>query len=92
MAGFESGTELHKRLDDLDKEIRRVQSQSTLPPADQREGEALRARGQALRGKVQKAERSDWEAAKRELHAEWQDLIHSMERWATQVDRRYGKS
>lgn len=90
MASFDSVSDLRKRLDELEDEVRCIRSSQALGPEHQREGEAIQARARMLRQKASGAHGGGWEAAKHELHADWQALIDSMGRWVASVDRRYG--
>ena len=82
----------HRRLDELEGRLEKAARhvERTAPPAHHyvEEARTLRTRVAGLRGKVGTHEPA-WEAARRELAEEWQELTHAFDHWLTRVDERF---
>ena len=83
-------SEFHKRLDDfasrIGKKAEQLEISKKLSPEHQKKMDEMRAKGDALKTRLQEAEPSSWAAMKKELEAEWDILTHSFEHWAEHVD------
>ena len=88
---LDSVSDLHRRLDELEDEIRRARTGRTLPQEHHREAEAIHARARALRDRSSAAYGSKWEEAKHTLYEDWQSLMESATRWIESVDQSFDR-
>jgi len=89
----ENISELHERLDDLERRLAdtlaKVGKAGPVPVHYQARIDEIKAQADAMRHKLQGADQSTWAAVKNDLEADWQVLKHAFERWAEYVDERY---
>jgi uncharacterized coiled-coil protein SlyX len=93
MSHDERHSDLHQRLDDLEKRLAEKEAEigRTGPvPSHHREHiDEIAARARAIRQKLQKPEESTWEAVKHEAEVDWQALANAFELWVDHVDEDY---
>lgn len=86
-------SELRRGLDELEKDLADrtadIGKSGEIPSHHRARIDEISARANAMRGKLDAAGQSTWDAMKHEVEAEWDILLHSFENWVRHVDRDY---
>lgn len=95
MSYEEDLSDLHGRLDDLERRLAEKQAAiaggGALPSRHQARIDEIYAQAKAARAKLQGSEASTWQAAKIELEADWTSLLASFQEWVAEIDEEYGQ-
>ena len=93
MSFDEDLSQLHQRLDGLEKRLAEKESEigrtGPVPSRHREQIDEIYAGARAIRQKLQDPEESTWEAVKHELEVDWTALTHSFEHWVNHVDEEY---
>ena len=94
MSQKETSSDLHQRLDDLEKRLAENEAEikrtGFVPPHHREQIDRIAAEAGAMGRKILGAKQSTWGTMKRELDADWNTLSHSFELWVQHVDKDNG--
>jgi uncharacterized coiled-coil protein SlyX len=93
MSFDENRSNLHQRLDDLEKRLVEKEAEigrtGSVPSHHRKKIDEIATRVRTIRRKLQDPEESSWEAVKHEAEVDWEALAHSFAHWVDHVDEDY---